>query len=69
MHTAENAQLSRLGSGRPLAGRSRGADVPVRIFSLFPVSTLAEFVISDRRAPVFNQLASDRRSAPVSALG
>ncbi len=33
--------------GGPLAGRSRGTDVPVRIFSLFPVSTLAEFVIPE----------------------
>jgi hypothetical protein len=29
-------------AGRPLAGRSRGTDVPVRIFSLFPVSTHLE---------------------------
>jgi hypothetical protein len=41
----------------------------VRIFSLFPVSTLAECVISDRRTPVFNQLVSDRRSARVRCLG
>jgi Putative vitamin uptake transporter len=31
--------------GRPLAGRSRGTDVPVRIFSLFPFSIPAECVI------------------------
>ena len=33
-------------SGRPLAGRSRGTDIPVRIF-FFPLSTLAECVIDE----------------------
>jgi len=38
-------------AGRPLAGTSRGTDVPVRIF-LIPFLTLAEFVIPRLTRPV-----------------